>query len=483
MFAPEGTSLALHDMTWLNSGPAALIQWVIPNRVLVFNLLWLASLAFSGYLMYLYARKHIGDGVPAFIAGCLFAFSTYHLHHGAQLGSMWIGWLPLFQLYIEDALAPGGKWKSAGKAALVLGLAAYTHWYLAAFCIFQLLFTLIWNAFTLRPFPIPSISRVVFILVTGCILILPILIPAAVESGRVENIQLKIEQRERYGADIMALITPSPRHPLWGKPAEAVYGRVKGNITESPIYPGWILYLLVIAGFVAKSRGRFRLLFLSLCFLVLALGTRPNFLGNALPIPLPYALFEYIPGLDFIRVPARFIAPALLFLSLLAAMGAKYLLDRISRPTSRDLFAVVIILLALLDTTVLPMPVRDTTRHSDFYNDIAKEKGDFLIFDYPSYTYQEYLFFQTIHEKPIIAGYGVYLPPERADWLITLNSEPWNAEGLGVKYIILHKGYSVPFPRELASNSEAFKPDVYFNENPNFEMAHDDRWIRVFKVR
>ena len=483
MFAPEGTSLALHDMTWSNSLLSVPLQWVLGNRILIFNLFWLASIVFSGYFMYLYSRRHLGDGIPAFAAGCLFAFSTYHLHHGPQLGSMWIGWLPLFQLYLEEALSSGGRWKSAAKASIILAVAAYTHWYLAAFCIFQLLQTFIWNGFTFRPFPAASIVRSIFILAAAAILTLPILLPAAIESGKVENVELKIEQRERYGVDAASLIIPSPRHPVWKNYIKPLYTRISGNITESPVYPGWVLWLLVIAALIGRAAGRWRFVFFSFCFLILALGTKPHFLGHEAAVPLPYKLFQYIPGLDFIRVPSRFMAPAMLFLSLLAAQGLAYIIGKIRGVKAPIYIGVVIILLALFDTTILPLPTRDTTKYSDFYSTLAKEEGDFLIFDYPAYTYQEYLYYQTIHEKPIISGYGIYLSPERTEWLISLNDEPWNIEGLNVRYVILHKGYKNPSRKGTISYEDyEFPPMVYFWEATRYIIIHDDRYIRVFKV-
>ncbi len=481
MFAPDGVSLALHDITWLNSIPSVPLQMILGNRILAFNILWILSLSLSGYFMYLYARRHLGDGIPAFAAGCMFAFSTYHLHHGAQLGSMWIGWLPLFQLYIEDAFDGRGRIKDTGKAAIVLALAGYSHWYIAAFCLFQLFFTLIWKLITARPFDAAPIFKSLAIGVFGAILLLPILLPAAIESSQVENEYLKIQQREYYGADIAAMFIPSPRHPLFGRAVGPAMGLVTGNITEAPVYPGWILWILFIVAMFSRGPGWPRTLFLALCFLILSLGTKPHFLGHAIGLPLPYAAFEHIPGLDFIRVPARFMAPAMLFLSLGAGAGLSHVISRIGKPGIARVVGIAVIILALFDTTILPLPTRDTTKHSGFYAELAN-MDDGIVLDYPVYTYQEYLFYQTLHHKPIVCGYGIYIPDEQARWLVSLNDEPWKAEPLGVKYVIFHKGFRNPSPGgTILINGVQYPPDIYFERVAGLKLIHEDDYIKVFQ--
>ncbi len=483
MFAPEGIGLALHDMTWLNSLPSVPLQIITGNRILVFNLLWMLALSLSGYFMYLYARRHLGDGIPAFAAGCMFAFSTYHLHHGAQLGNMWIGWLPLFQIYLEESLSDKNRIKATGKAAIVLAIAGYTHWYTAAFCLFQLLFTLIWTLITTRPFNAGPIWRSIAITVCGAVLLMPILLPAMIASGKVENEYLKIEQREMYGADLGAMVMPSPRHPVYGNIVKPAYSLIKGNITESPIYPGWVLWILFLMAMLVRNPMRGRLLFLSLCFLILALGTKPHAFGGSLNIPLPYTIMAHIPGLDFIRVPSRFIAPALVFLSLAAAQGLTLIGSRIPNLRTRNTWIIVVILLALFDTTILPLPTRDASTYSEFYTELAADKADTLIFDYPSYTFQEYLYYQTIHGKPIISGYGVYLPPERAQWIVSLNDEPWKAEQLGIRYVIFHKGFGNPSQKgTITVGTHEVAPEAFFDNFSGYKLIHDDRYVKVYDV-
>ena len=142
-----------------------------------------------------------------------------------------------------------------------------------------------------------------------------------------------------------------------------------------------------------------------------------------------------------------------------------------------------IIILALFDTTILPLPTRDTTKHSDFYTTIAKADGDFLVFDYPAYTYQEYMFFQTIHEKRMLSGYGIYLSPERVEWYLVLNEHPWDAEDLPIRYVIFHKGYANPSPSgTIDVNGYRIPPEGYFDGIGGIKLVHDDKYIKAYKV-
>jgi hypothetical protein len=62
---------------------------------------------------------------------------------------------------------------------------------------------------------------------------------------------------------------------------------------------------------------------------VLALGPRLEIAGAATGIPLPYSvLYYHVPGFDGLRVPARFGMATMACLAVLAAFGAKALIDR-----------------------------------------------------------------------------------------------------------------------------------------------------------
>jgi len=101
---PHGTTLALHTLSPLNSVIGALLSYVI-SFTESYNVVFLANFALSGFSMYLLAFYLTKNRFAAFVAGCIFAFSPYHLGHGlGHMNLISLGWMPLFVLYLLKRL-------------------------------------------------------------------------------------------------------------------------------------------------------------------------------------------------------------------------------------------------------------------------------------------------------------------------------------------------------------------------------------------
>ena len=96
------------------------IWWLTGNVLLVYNVLYLASIVLSGLGTYLLVRDLTGRPRAALVAGLFFAFVPYRIAQTAHIQVLWSQWMPftLFALrrYLRDRSA---RWWLAALAALV----------------------------------------------------------------------------------------------------------------------------------------------------------------------------------------------------------------------------------------------------------------------------------------------------------------------------------------------------------------------------
>jgi hypothetical protein len=108
---------------------------------------------------------------------------------------------------------------------------------------------------------------------------------------------------------------------------------------EGNLFPGFLTLALAACALVPGSRRRrasfrqercagWRAPYLAIAVIgcLLSLGPRPGAWGHPLGVPGPYTLLQLLPGMNIIRVPARFAMLAMLPAALLAGIGARRLL-------------------------------------------------------------------------------------------------------------------------------------------------------------
>lgn len=118
---------------------------------------------------------------------------------------------------------------------------------------------------------------------------------------------------------------------------ENTYWGINGNFWSLCGYAGILsLILALISILVAKNRLKFFFLFLTLFSLLFAIGR----FGVVFPF-----LYEYVPGFNFFRVPARFLFIYGLSLSILAGMGASIFINTKSYSKYNYVFKKILLLL------------------------------------------------------------------------------------------------------------------------------------------
>ncbi len=175
-----------------------------------------------------------------------------------------------------------------------------------------------------------------------------------------------------------------------------------------------------------RSTIGFHLAALAACFL-LSLGPLPHVLGRPLSDPGPYRwLYDYVPGFDGVRAPARFGMLFALFLAVLAALGVRTIEQRVRRAS---LITIPLALLFFYEATAAPILMNVT---SDA-NGLARPPGQMapgpetlgiyravnalprniilaeFPFGDPSYELR-YMYYSTTHWKQLLNGYSGGFP-------------------------------------------------------------------------
>ncbi len=472
LYYPTGVSLLFHTLNPFN-GLVALPLQLAAGLYVAYNSVVLFSFAAGGLGAFLLARYTLrATPAPArawasFLAGAIYTFSPYHSAH--LLGHMQLialEWIPFYALYLcrglDRATVGSPRARDIILPALFLVLIALCDWYYFFYCvIFSALAGLTW--LVQRRLTARGVTLVAGIGVLCGLVLAPLLVPMISEARRFDFMRPPAEQAYILSADLLAFVTPNEFHPLWGRAvAEAIGSRFASTISEHTVFAGFAPLLLAIWGARRKGMGRGLWTLAALTFAILALGPALHVAGRQLPIPLPYALLQrLIPFLDISRSISRFDVMVMLALGMLAALGLQALMRSARRPR---LIAAGALALTLFEFLPAPYPVAAPDTPS-WYQDLAQEPGRFAVLNLPmNWDRPRYLLYQTVHGKPLTAGYISRDDPrtlaERAPVLQTLRHlgpdviaqdltqiGPSVLAFLGVRYVVLD-AYQMPGDHE-----------------------------------
>jgi type IV secretory pathway VirB3-like protein len=539
---PDGVPSAYFWGNPLQLFPAWLLAFVMPVSA-AYNLSLLLVLALNGYAMYRLALRLTGLGGAAFIAGVVYcAYPTIQAHAAAgHIGIISLWSVPLLALAIlnlnhegtkdtkehegrfltqrhrdtetqrkrEESLTQKyrgsevqRKFLSASlnlcvsvlKISLFFALGALGSTQMLLFATLPVVgvfvVTLAWQRAWV------ALARLLAALTLGSVIVALFALPAL-----VETVNAPVTVRDeggvvRYSADLLAVVSPSPYHPLYvglGYPA-----RVLGvDPFESTAYIGIVAGLLAVVGVwigkpspptpfsegegsqsvsdEARTRRAASLqpsvwawVVMALVVWVLSLGALLKVGGEVVTLradgyasgmALPYAALLDVPLLDILRAPGRFNVAIAFVVALLAGYGAAgierlaFVLWRLATGGAfprRALTSVVCILIvydyqfwwregALAFPTVnaaVPAPIADLQLRDDV-RAVFHVPWQHLLVD------KDALWLQTGYQQPMIAGHVARrtpLDPTRG-WLLQ-TFDPALLDAAGVDVIILHREWA-----------------------------------------
>jgi hypothetical protein len=272
------------------------------------------------------------------------------------------------------------------------------------------------------------------------------------------------------GADLLALVTPNPNHPL----VRAVYDWQASNpATYVEFTASTSLVALAVIG-VAWWRGHRpsgALVGVAVFWLLLALGPFIHVGGVNTHIPGPWAVLRYVPVLGLARSPTRFaivagVPLAALFACALAALGRAH-------PARRRVLLAAVGVLLLVELWPAPRPlfaagvpsvytfVRDDPRRIRILElpfgvrDGVSSYGNFSA---------RYQFNQTLHGRRLIGGYLSRVSRRQVQ----------NLEEQPVLRALMRLSEDGPLDEALRTEAEAMAPEFLNRAEIAWVIVHAD---------
>jgi hypothetical protein len=477
LFYPLGLDLTYHSFSWTH----AALTWLLSRAVSViiaYNVMVLVAIFGTAYSAYLLIRPMVDHQWAALLGGAIYSFAPYHVaHSSAHPDLVLLMPVPLTALLFTRALTHSDVWAAVG-AALMLGIAAFTSLYImdfAAITVALLFFYLALDGQRWRQAPfwrtaiVFGVASIVFV----GIRIVPLLRDLGAFSAALEG---------KYSADtlqtdLLAYAIPSYLNPLFETFVTDVALRFEMN-RKWPAYLGLIPVVLTLSSLAwKKNRPRIWAWFgIGVAFVLLSLGPILRFNGQLYEsVRLPAGYLAWLPPIRGVARPDYFVLGVLLALAVCAAHGLdRWMLALGKRKRAQSRLALALTALLLLEFWNGAYPGVDATLLvSPFYVQIAEEEGDFAIIELemgrqPS---KYYMYFQTVHERPIIEGLSSRTPADAYRYVddnLVLNSwrykTPFDCETMeveefqagldalaedGFRYVIMHHDDNVSISETL----------------------------------
>ena len=473
IFYPFKGALAFGEAALGNSLVALPIVLASGNPVLGQNLLIILQFALAGFGTYLLTHDLTGSRAAGVVAGVIYAFNPYRMDRLLAPILLADCWLPFVFWALNRLVAGRSRWWAAALAAF-LGLellSAVTLAYVAglAVAVYLLCVFFAQPRQLLRPgVALPLLAALV---ASGAILLATSL-PYLDVSRRYE-MQRTLEDAEHFSARPLSYLGVTSFNRTWGR----VKWLVDRGSIERQLFPGLLAATLAVVG-LAKGTPRSRSLPFGIVGLfAFALTLGPSLFLSAqgppidLPFPMPYrVLFDYLPGFQAMRVPARFAIAVMLAISVLAGFGAAWVL-RLGHgltPSSpfprgkggaplRIAIAGLLVGVALAEYFSAPLamqPIATGQAIPEVYQWLRDQPDKQVLLELPIdvevFHTTPYMYFATYHHWTLVNGWRSFIPPGYAELAKLLQGFPSPESiqalaNLKVKYVVVHEDEMPPW--------------------------------------
>lgn len=459
VFYPLGTDVLFHTHSFFNMFISAPVNLAL-GEAAAYNFSIFFAVASAGFFAYLLIRDLTSNDAAAFLGGLIYAFLPQRMEFITDtLNLLSSQFVPLTLLFFRRSAIDGGLRNVCG-LGIAFALNAYCDWHHAVQLTLLLLACAGYFLWT-RPRPILDLFLDWALAGTlAAVLLSPILFPMAKQMLSGEGYFQKPQRNK--GIDPAFLFLPHFRHPLFGWISARLYWRSNFEAEVGMgCFLGYSLMGLNLYALYRNKRIARKWWVMFAVTLILALGANLRLLSRTLlTVPLPFAAFEHLPLLSFLRVANRFFVLSGLTWAIISAIAAISLL-RNSRKAWLALYAVVLFEFAWVPFSIQPVPTMPGLRmmQSD------PTPGAVLDIPIPTGIRQTYsMLGQVYHERAISGGYLSTRRQELADYnknhpvLANLWSydppavTPFDLDGLremGFAFIVLHRDRTTGLARMI----------------------------------
>jgi len=460
---PHGAPLYFHSFSHTNTALWLLLEPLI-GSLAAHNAGVLVGFTLLGFGIYLVVHELTGQSGAGFVAGLAATFAPYHVWESVHPNIFSTQYIPLL-LWAFITLFRRPTWRRGLLVGLFFALNVFTSWHQPIYAAVVIGPYLAWSFFARRGRWGKALWRALLVAaLVAVVLVGPVAFPLLREQLGAGYAEAEVGVEPVLGTDLLALVTPSFLHPLWGDAVRPFYDRFPAP--NRPAFVGYVVLALALLGLYRCLRREHRrewgwLPIATLLSLVLALGARLYVNGDLILPNLPW----YNPIIGFIRTPVRLN----LMLGQCLAILAGFTVARLSSIAHRSLIhCSLFIVLILFEFLACPFPTTPAYV-PPFYLQLAQEPDDFAIVAAPQdrQTDKFYMYWQTVHEQPLVNGHVSRPPASAFDFIqgntITrafarreplrgrdqLGAELASLAETGVRYVVIHKQF---LPPELAAD-------------------------------
>jgi len=499
-YAQVGASLSLHDLSPFNAFLQMLLSPVL-GEFGSFNLLIILHYILGAWGAYILTWYLTGNRSASVIAGIIYGFSVHHAMHLSQLSTASSGFLPLAVYYLLKYTRDGG-WRDGIFSVLMIVAGTLSSWYYLIFTGLLYFLFMIFGQFGLREHlsGIKRWQRAILPFLASVLILSPLLINAWMDV-EVMEIPERIELGKLFYFDPAWGILPPPDNPVLGWLTRPLEGTIPGNPTEGTASFGIIAIIFGILAWTRRDPATRAWCWVGLILFALALGTKVTIMGHATPVTGPFAVWSEIPGLNLIRVPARFIGPYTLALAIKSAGWVAGLPDSWRHGFKRTLLLWIIPALMIIETLVIPIPFVGREydhpalhRLSDIYMEhTGSPTPPDLVVNFPLIPQRaQFLYQQTLHGIPTLDGALSNPPPSAWEYLAQFNWNPEYLERHGVDLVIYQSwaaqsraGERFHIPPDAQGHmaqwaDQYVEPVVFFRDVMQYDIAFEDDRLILF---
>ena len=410
VFYPHTLTLTYSDSMLLPALTTAPFLAVGVHPVVAYNLVMILSFIASAFAMYLLAERLTGSPAASFIAGLLFGFYPYRFEHYSHFELQMTYCMPLALLALHRFLT-GARTRDAVAFGLLAAAQLYSSMYYAVF------FTVYAAALVVFLYLLqrPPLRRMLGPAVIAGALAIALALPLARTYSSARLGDRDVATVTYYSATAADYLRAHPRSATWGNYT------LPGRMPERALFPG-VMILLLAAVALIPPLGVTRAAYAAALLVAFEMSRGFN------SVFYPY-LYDWLPFIRGLRVPARASILVGLTLALLAGFGVRRLLAGRSAALQRGVLAALVMaiaidlrpLLRLEPVWLEPPPV---------YGAVAGST-DVVLAEFPfggnptRFTPNvPFMYFSLWHWAPVVNGYSGHYPPGQVDFEVGLRGFP-----------------------------------------------------------
>ncbi len=422
IFYPVKNTFAFSETMFGNLWVTLPVQYLTGNPVLAFNALVFASFVLGMYFTFILVRRLTGSFPAGVAAGVLFSFNPLRWSEIPHVQLLPFFWAPL-ALGCAHQFLEHGRLRSFVGLWLALLAQVYTSIYLGIILFLTLL--VFGSVYLLRErkgrerWQWLADRRVLVPVVAGAVLgglaVVPVALPY-LRSVRDWDFVRTESENATNSCELLSLLVPNGSfwtyrwwHDLVGSRLRGCYGL------------GLLPWTLAGAALILARRDRVvrRFAWTALALAVFMLGPYLIVFNSKFDLPLPYLLvYHVVPGAKAMRVPARYVFPLLLCLSVLAGFAVAHLAARARRwrPAYRVALTLAGVVLLGFDYAVTDdagVRLEARGQFPPVYDYLAQTRPGEPVLELPASWQQQfrYLYYQTAHWRPLLGGETGSYPP------------------------------------------------------------------------